>query len=275
MTARFLTVMVACGLVLAPPAGAQTFGATKIIHQERSLYRNIIVLEGKTHRCLTFGRASARQSCIDLTNPDRLVFSYTQRIFDAASRLRAPKRILIIGVGGGSLPMALHRRFPEAVIEAVELDPAVIDVARRYFMLRKDEKVNVYARDGRLFIRERIRLGIKYDAIILDAFDKDYIPEHMASTQFLSQVRAALLPDGLLLSNTFSGTSIQHHEEATYQIVFGQIYESRLNNGNRIIVAGKSAASIAAKLPDARAVPQSSARIFTDSFAPANALLVH
>lgn len=254
---------------------AQTFGANRLIHQERSLYRNILVLEGSGHRCLTFGRRSARQSCMNLAEPEKLVFGYTSRMFDALTQLSNPKRILIIGVGGGSLPMAARRRFPAARIDAVEIDPAVIDVARQYFNLREDNKLHLYSGDGRIFIRQQILRRITYDAILLDAFDKDYIPEHMATVEFLAQIRSSLAPDGLLLANTYSGTALQAHEEASFQRVFGVIQETRLNNGNRIILAGEPAARIAMNLADGRQVPASKAAVFTDKFAPANALLIH
>ena len=254
---------------------AQTFGATKTIWQQRSMYRNIIVLEGNGHRCLTFGARSDRQSCIELSNPGRLVFGYTQRIFDTLHHMPNMSRVLIIGIGGGSLPMAIREAYPKAHVDAVELDQEVINVALRYFQFKPDEKLAVFAEDGRVFIRKSIRQNIKYDAIILDAFDKDYIPEHMTSAEFLGQVKTALQADGVLLANTFKSTNFAKYEEATYQYVFGDIYESNIPSGNRIIIAGQRASALASKLPDSHQVPPSSAAVMTDKFSPANALLIH
>lgn len=109
----------------------------------------------------------------------------------------------------------------------------------------------------------------------MDTFDKEYMSEHMATVEFQKQVRAALKPDGLLLANTYTGTRFQAHEEATYQQVHGTIYESRLDNGNRIILAGPQAPAIMRQLRHGRVVSTSQARTFTDRFAPANALLIH
>lgn len=262
-------------LLLASASMGQTFGATKPIWQQRSLYRNIIVLEGNGHRCLTFGKRSARQSCIETDQPDKLVFGYTQRMFEALQHINSIRRVLVIGIGGGSLPMAIHHRFPEAHIDAVELDPEVVRVAERYFKFKPDEKLNVFAEDGRVFIRKAIKDNIRYDAILLDAFDKDYIPEHMATSEFLKQVKTALNPDGLLLANTYAGTGYQKHEEATYQSVFEVIHESKIPNGNRIILAGKDAARISGRLPDSGEIKPSDALVMTDRYAPVNTLLIH
>lgn len=252
---------------------AQTFGAFNQIWQQRSMYRNIIVLEGNGHRCLTFGKRSARQSCMEMANPNKLVVGYTQRMLDTMQFLEQRRRVLVIGIGGGSLPMALRHHYSDTHVDAVELDQEVINVAHDYFKFKPDEKLTVYAVDGRVFIRMAIRQGVKYDAIMLDAFDKDYIPEHMASAEFLRQIQSALTKEGVVVANTYQGTEFSRYEEATYQNVFGTIYESLIPNGNRIILAGPRAPDVAAGLDAARAVQPSTATVMTDRFSPANALL--
>lgn len=269
--------ILALGLVLLAMADAQaqTFGATTPLWIQRSMYRNIIVLDGPTHRCLTFGRRSARQSCIEKDAPaSKLVFGYTQRIFDALQFVPKVERVLVIGIGGGSIPMAIRSVYPGAHVDAVELDQEVINVAERYFQFKPDEKLNVFAEDGRVFIRRAIREGVRFDVVILDAFDRDYIPEHMASAEFLAQIKTAMTPKGVLLANTFKSTNFAKYEEATYQFVFDFVYESLIPNGNRIMIAGAPAVDVAGSLPDSRRVPNSGATVMRDRFAPVNALLV-
>lgn len=256
------------------PSSAQTFGATTTIWQQRSLYRNIIVLEGNGHRCLTFGKRSARQSCIETDNPGKLIFGYTQRMFEALVLVAGARRVLVIGIGGGSLPMAIRAGLPDIHVDAVELDKEIVDVAMKYFHFRPDDRLSVFSEDGRVFVRKSILSGVKYDAILLDAFDKDYIPEHMATIGFLQQVQSILTRDGILLANTYQGTSYQAHEEATFQAVFGDIYESKIPNGNRVIIAGQGADAVARRIAGARIVGRSAAKPLTDRYSPANALLL-
>ena len=268
-------IPVILALAATVTAQAQTFGATTPVWKQRSMYRNIIVLEGNGHRCLTFGARSDRQSCINLSNPGKLVFSYTQKIFDALQYLPKIDRVMVIGIGGGSLPKAIRAEYPEAHVDAVELDQEVINVAFRHFQFKPDEKLNVFAEDGRVFIRKKAHQKTTYDAIILDAFDKDYIPEHMSTREFFGQIKSLINKNGVLLANTFKETNFAKYEEATYQSVFGQIYESVVPSGNRIIIAGQHARELASRLPDTYPVQASKTEVMTDKFSPANALLIH
>jgi len=79
----------------------------------------------------------------------------------------------------------------------------------------------------------------KYDWIILDAFNGDYIPEHLMTREFLSEVKSLLSEQGVLTANTFSISKLYAHESATYQAVFGEFFNvSNSNNSNRVILTG-------------------------------------
>ena len=72
-------------------------------------------------RCLCFTRLCAigRQTCIDLKQPDRLVFEYTRMMLGALYLKPEPHSILIIGLGGGTLPRTLEKLLPNADIDVV------------------------------------------------------------------------------------------------------------------------------------------------------------
>ena len=244
---------------------AEEFYTPRVIWQQKSLYRNIIVADGENNRCLKFGRRSGRQSCIKKDEPNSLVLAYSMKMFEAVPK--NAKRILVIGIGGGSLVMALNKSHPDAYIDAVELDPSVLKVARQFFNYKPNQNVASYIDDGRIFIRKQIANSIKYDAILIDAFDKDYIPEHMATIEFLQQVKASLAPGGAAIFNTFHGTAMHDHEIATHQFVFGTVYTTDLKNGNSVLSNVKA--------PNSTRLGASKATHFRDKFAPANALLIH
>lgn len=217
----------------------------KVIHQERSLYRNILVEEQGDLRCLKFNVRSSktRQSCMYISEPNRLVFDYTKRLFTsllAFSSEAPPQKILIIGLGGGSMSNALHNLYPEAFIENVEIDPAVIKVAREYFDLIENEYVSVKENDGRLFVKRAILKQKKFDLIILDAFNGDYIPEHLMTQEFLLEIKQLLTNEGVLAANTFSVSKLYNYESATYKSVWGDFYQVQEGtNSNRIILTRK------------------------------------
>lgn len=230
MRRRFEWLLGACLALAAAWASAQD------IYQEKSLYRNIVVFEEQGLRCMKFGRqATGRQSCMSLTNPDTLVLSYTRMLLGALYLKPDPQHILIIGLGGGSLPSALHKILPQARIETVELDPAVAKVAERFFGFQPGPLNTVAIEDGRVFVKRAQKQGKKYDLVILDAFDHVYVPEHMMTRDYLLEVKSLLARDGVLAANTFSSSRLYDSESATYAAVFGAFYN--LKTENRVILA--------------------------------------
>jgi spermidine synthase len=145
-----------------------------------------------------------------------------------------PRRILIVGLGGGTLPSALGKLLPESEIDVAEVDPAVVRVAQKYFGFTPGARTHVYEEDGRVFVKRSIRNRVHYDLVMLDAFDQDYIPEHLLTREFLQEVKAVLTPDGVLAANTFSSSRLYAHESVTYEAVFGRFYN--LKSGNRVIL---------------------------------------
>jgi spermidine synthase len=222
-------------LSVAPLASAQQ----KLVHEERSLYREVLVYEGDGERCMCFTRQCriGRQSCINLADPRRFALNYTRMAMGGLllSTPEAPKRVLILGLGGGTIPMALREILPQAQIDVVEIDPAVTKVARDYFGFRADTKLKVFEMDGRVYVKRAIREGKKYEAILLDAFDQDYIPEHLLTKEFLEETKSLLAPGGVLVGNTFSSSKLYDHESTTYAAVFEKFYN--LKSANRVIVA--------------------------------------
>lgn len=217
-----------------------SFAMGETIHEEKSKYRDIAVIQNGDRRCLLFNvhRGDRNQTCMFVSEPDRLVFDYTRMSFAGLLVNPDPKRILIIGLGGGSLPMTFTDLFPAAQIDVVEIDEAVVKVAKEYFFFEENENMQVYVDDGRPYIKRASIRKQTYDYIILDAFSGDYIPEHMLTEEFLEEVKSIMTDDAVLVANTFSTSRLYDHESVTYQRVFGEFFNFKLpTSGNRIIIA--------------------------------------
>jgi len=215
----------------------------EVIHSERSLYRNILVEDKGDLRCLKFNVKSTktRQSCLLKSQPQQLVFNYTKQLLTGLLVNPDPKRILIIGLGGGTMSNTLHQLLPNSYIDNVEIDHSVIKVARQYFGFLENEKIKTYSQDGRVFVKRAVLKKQEYDWIILDAFNGDYIPEHLMTKEFLEETKSLLSNKGILTANTFSSSKLYGYESATYKAVFGDFYQvSNKDNNNRIILAGKN-----------------------------------
>jgi spermidine synthase len=283
---------VAAALVLASGAAAAVQG---MLHEEKSLYRNLFVDQSGDERCLLFRarRNLGRESCMYLSNPDKFVFPYARMMLASLYLQPQPKRLLIIGEGGGTLPSALQKLLPNTRIDLVELDGAVDRVARQYFSYQPNANTKVTIQDGRVFVK-RAKNAEPYDLIMLDAFADDYIPEHMLTKEFLQEVNAILAPGGVLAANTWSSSELYAHESTTYTSVFGPFLN--LKGDNRIILIKKgglpSQAEIAAVAPrweqafakhgasQAELLPLMSrrvdwdpgSRVLTDQYSPSNVL---
>jgi spermidine synthase len=219
-------------LLTALPLSAQP----KLLHQERSLYRNIFVTQDGDERCMLFRypRPFGRESCKLLMDPQKLIFDYTQMMLTGLYLNPNPKRILIIGEGGGTIPTALQQMLPDAQIDLVEIDKSVDNVARQYFGFAPGAKMRVFIEDGRVFVKRMIPQKPNYDMVLLDAFDADYIPEHMLTREFLQEVKSVMTPNGVIVANTFSDSALYDYESTTYRAVFGPFFNLRL--ANRIIL---------------------------------------
>jgi spermidine synthase len=290
---RVLSALCAGALLLSlGSASAQQ----RTIHQERSLYRNISVTQNGDERCMLFRarRGLGRESCMLVSRPDHLVFEYAPMMLSSLFLNPDPQRILIIGQGGGTLPMALQELVPNAAIDIVEIDGAVDRIARRFFAFKPGPKTRVYIEDGRVFVKRAQRQGQKYDLVMLDAFEADYIPEHMLTQEYLQEVKSIMTPDGVLAANTFSSSALYDHESTTYRSVFGPFFNMKV--GNRVILAKngglpsidvvrRSATPFEAEfrrrggdptflftLMDTRQDWNPNSRILTDQYSPSNVL---
>jgi len=219
----------------------------QVIHQERSLYRNILIEDNGDLRCLKFNVKSSKtqQSCFLKSQPQQLVFNYTKLLMTSLLMMPEPKRILIIGLGGGTMSNTLAQIYPQSQIDNVEIDKAVIKVARDYFGFFENNQIKTYNQDGRIFIKRALLKKQQYDWIILDAFNGDYIPEHLMTKEFLQEAKALLSKNGVLSANTFSLSELYAHESATYKAVFGDFYQvSNQTNSNRIIIVNRNGFAI-------------------------------
>lgn len=133
-------------------------------------------------------------------------------IDDILTKIATKLKLLIIGLGGGNLPMFLHMHFKQVHMDVVELDSAVVDVAKKWFGLQTDDRLKVYTDDGIRFIKELAQQEtgnqpFRYDAVIFDVDSKDTTvgmaapPEAFVELDFLLRVKEILNPSGALIMN--------------------------------------------------------------------------
>ena len=199
--------------------------AQTVIYEKTSSYNTIIVTEDqKGLRTLLFERGGGRQSVVKPGDPDHLELPYARVALAGLALCEEPRRILVVGLGGGSLPMFLRRHYPAATIDAAEIDPDVVSVAKKFFGFVEDERMHARVGDGREFI-EKARQA-DYDIIFLDAFGARDVPKQLTTQEFLQFTRRALKPNGVVVSNVWRPASNPLYDSMarTYQEAFDELF---------------------------------------------------
>jgi spermidine synthase len=198
------------------------------------------------------GRPNYIESIVDLKDPDAMPVPYDQTMTAALAYPTAPKRILMIGLGAGSISTYLGRAMPDAQIDVVELDPGVISAGKDYFGLRETDKVRLIAGDGRVYLNRHKDL---YDLILLDAFRELGIPFHLLTREFYGLVKEHLAPGGAMASNVAANTKLYLSTLVTLGAVFPTVdaYPDWLDRSEAQAIA----VAMPASRPTANALQQS------------------
>jgi len=187
------------------------------------------------------GRPNYIESIVDLKDADAMPVPYDRTMPAALTYLQTAKRILMIGLGAGSISTYLGRAMPDAQIDVVEIDPGVIAAGKEYFGLRETDRVRLIASDGRVYLN---RHDDRYDLILLDAFRELGIPFQMLTREFYELVKEHLAPGGAMASNVAANTKLYLSTLATLRAVFPfvDVYPewTDLNAAQAIAVAAPS-----------------------------------
>ncbi len=225
----FAWALCLCGAALA---------AERLLLEKQSPYNTILVSENENGlRILRFEPGGARQTVVRLGDPDHLELPYARATPVAFIHVERPRRVLVVGLGGGTIPSFLRQRFPDLVIDAVELDPGVVEVAKSHMGFREDANLRAHVEDGRRFIERTVR---PYDIIFLDAFGADSVPYSLTTREFLQSVRRALTPRGVVVGNIWSRTYNPLYDAMlrTYLAVFDEVSVLDVATaGNHLVVA--------------------------------------
>lgn len=151
-------------------------------------------------RVLFSGKRDAAFSGMPLDDNHELLFDYIQRLFEMVAHTR-PRRVLMIGGGVYTLPTALIRALPDLLIDCVEIDPGLDELAKSYFGYEPNERLQIIHQDGKKYLKSCTR---QYDVIIIDAFTHLNIPATLADTETTQLAHKLLSRNGLLAMNIIS-----------------------------------------------------------------------
>jgi spermidine synthase len=295
LSAVYLTLVAAA--LLASRAADVAMFAPDVIDSRESQYNDIQVIRRGEVVTLAF-RYETRvytESAFNVRDPLQLRSAYMRAMMAGLFYAKDLRSILDIGFGTGRTAAYVHAFVPEARVTSVELDPDVIDLARRHFGVRDDARFRVVARDGRMFLAET---NERYDLVMIDAYRGPFVPFHLLTREFYALAASRLAEGGALVQNVEPTTMLFDAAAKTIGAVFPNVDAYRASR-NVVLVAyagaERASATLAAaavarqqaygfrydlrelladrlRLAEEREALDPNAAVMTDDFAPVDAL---
>ncbi|HEV1997713.1 MAG TPA: fused MFS/spermidine synthase, partial [Candidatus Dormibacteraeota bacterium] len=194
-----LVALLGSGLI---PSQIKPAAEGKLIYEADSEYGYIQVVQNGRRRELILNEGQAVHSIYD---PGTLLTEGYWDLFITAPLFgyrnwqgERPKRVLIIGLAGGTVARQLTAAYGNSVqIDGVEIDPRIVEVGQRYFNMT-EPNLNPVVADGRYFLDHTSQ---QYDLVLVDAFRQPYIPFQLTTKEFFARVRTHLTRTGVVAVN--------------------------------------------------------------------------
>jgi spermidine synthase len=207
-------------------------------HSERSdPHPRPCVVDSQGLRTLHF-TPDCVQSCMRLDDPWALELAYTRTMMGFLLFVPLPRRISLIGLGGGSLLKFCHRHLPQARLQVAELNPHVLALREAFMWPPEDELLRLHLADGADFVRQA---HAACEVLLLDGFDPQGMPEALCSQGFFDEAMLSLDDGGLMVINL-------HAADPRMALIMGRLARSfegeqallavdDAGGGNRVVFA--------------------------------------
>jgi spermidine synthase len=235
-----LALLVCAGTGLA---SAQT--EQQLIEERSSTYNNIYVYKHGSNVIMNFGHNKRffTESVYNTKDELELPVAYTRFMTVALAYTSRLDNLLEIGFGGGRTAWYLHKQIPSLDITCVELDPAVVELAKKHFGVRPEDKFKINVADGRSYM---VKSKESWDVIMIDAYRGPFVPFHLLTEEFFKLVKSKLKPGGVVVQNIEPSTMMFDSALATIQKVFANV--ELYDVGNYVVVAYDGPRQTAAQL---------------------------
>tara|TARA_B100000315_G_scaffold33053_1_gene27742 strand:+ start:8147 stop:8899 length:753 start_codon:yes stop_codon:yes gene_type:complete len=206
--------------------------ARKILYQSNSKFNDILVTQEGNILTLHSPPAT-RQTAIDTKNPTVSHLEYARNILPGLLFAQNPKSILMLGLGGGVIPVMLTNVNKLLFIDIVEIDPEIAVVAKKYFHFKTSQRLRLFIEDAFQFIKDSEET---YDIIIMDAYIGNDLPQPLSTSEFFKEADRGLTDKGILIVNLMS-TDRLNYEKMLQKIssVFDEIWLLHSNTSSNTI----------------------------------------
>ncbi len=179
------------------------------------------------------------QSAMRISAPDDLLLSYTQAMMGFLLFNPAPRHILMIGLGGGSLAKYCYRMLPATRITVIELDPDVIALRSTFCIPDNNNRFQVIQADATDYLPA---MNDKVDIILHDGFTADGLAPELSNEAFYRRCHDVLEQNGVLVSNLWGDTAdLVPMMTRLYDVFHGNLWWCDASTSfNRIVFSGRT-----------------------------------
>jgi len=180
------------------------------------------------------------QTEMRLDDPDALTNEYTRKMMGFLVFETCPKKVLMIGLGGGALAKYCHRHLPTTQLTAVEIDPDVIAMRADFYIPPDDERLKVINADGADHVAQMAAAGERADVVLVDAYDEFGIAESVVEREFVENAKGILDTNGVFVLNLVAEAHDCDRYVETIRQVFGSpvMVVAMKQEENRVVFAG-------------------------------------
>lgn len=208
----------------------------------KGTYRKPFLIEDREYRAMCFALDGCTQTEMRLDDPIALANEYTRKMMGFLLFEARPKKILMIGLGGGSLAKFCHQHLPDTEFTAVEIDLNVIAMRAHFYVPADDERFKVVNADGAEHVAQMADRGERTDVMLIDAYDPFGIAKSVVERAFLENAKRVLAPNGVFVLNLVAEAGeCERYVETIRQVFDSPVIVTAIKRGGNLVVFASNA----------------------------------
>ena len=200
-------------------------------------YDKPFLVENRKTRSLRFEIHGAVQTEMWLDEPETLVSAYTRKMMGFLLFRKRPRKVVMIGLGGGSLAKFCHRHLPATRMTVIEINAGVIALRSHFQIPPDDSRLRVINGDGSAYVAAMARSNQSTDVLLVDAFDRQGIATAVTERSFLQDARRVLSTLGIFVMNLVADLEVcKRFIEEIRSVFGGPVIAVEVDNGSNVVV---------------------------------------
>ena len=205
-------------------------------------YSKPFLIEDREYRAMCFSLDGCTQTEMRLDDHEALVSEYTRKMMGFLVFQARPRRVLMIGLGGGSLVKYCHRHLATTQVTAVEIDSDVIALRSHFLVPPDGPRLRVINEEGARYVAQMAERGDRTDVMLVDAYDQFGIAKAVVERAFVEDAKLILGAHGIFVMNLVAeADDCNRHVETIRQVFGGPVIVIAMKcDSNLVVFAGNA-----------------------------------